>query len=78
MSNVKAGVIGAIATVVTLMVELILFPIALTFLSNLNSSVWISASDRTILANAPTLMIVVVLFTVLGGMIGSIYMAVKG
>lgn len=78
MANVKAGVIGAVATVVVLIVELILFPISLTFLSQLNDSTWLSASDRTILANAPTLMVVVVLFTVLGGMIGSIYMAVKG
>lgn len=78
MANIKAGVIGAVATVVVLIVELILFPISLTFLTQLNDSGWLSASDRTILANTPTLMTVVVLFTVLGGMIGSIYMAVRG
>ena len=60
------------------MVELLLFPIALTFMTGLNSSTWLTASDRSILANAPTLMVVIVLFTALGGMIGSIYLAVKG
>ena len=78
MVNMKAGIIGAVGTVVVLIIELLLFPMALTFLSQLNDSTWISASDRTILNNAPTLMIVVVLFTLLGGMIGSIFLAVKG
>ena len=78
MANIKAGVIGAIATVVVLIVELILFPISLTFMSQMNDSTWLTASDRTVLTKAPTLMVVVVLFTVLGGLIGSIYMAVKG
>lgn len=78
MANVKAGVIGAVATVIVIIVELLLFPIALTFLTNLNDSVWLSESDKAILKNAPTLMVVIVLFTVLGGMVGSVYMAVKG
>lgn len=78
MANLKAGIIGAVATVVVLIVELILFPISLTFLSQLNDSTWLSSTDRVILANTPTLIVVVVLFTVLGGMIGSIFMAVKG
>jgi hypothetical protein len=78
MANVKAGVIAAVATVVVLIVELLLFPVALSFMTNLNSSPFISAQDQSILANVPTLMIVIVLFTALGGMIGSIYLAVKG
>lgn len=78
MANIKAGIIGAIATVVILMVELILFPIALTFLTQLNDSTWISTSDRTTITKVPTLMVVIVLFTALGGMIGSIYLGIKG
>lgn len=78
MANVKAGIIGAVATVIVIIVELLLFPIALSFLTNLNDSVWLSESDKAILQNAPTLMVVIVLFTVLGGMVGSVYMAVKG
>jgi len=78
MGNIKAGIIGAVATVVILMVELLLFPIALTFLTNLNESEWLTVNDRNTLANTPTLMVVIVLFTALGGMIGSIYLAVKG
>lgn len=90
MANVKAGIMVAVATVVILIIELILFPIALTFLSNLNSTAtcnstggncvneWISASDRSTLAQTPTLLVVIVLFTALGGMIGAIFMAVKG
>lgn len=78
MANLKAGILGAVGTVVVVMVEYLLFPIALTFQSNLNSSSFVTASDRAILANAPTLMIVVILFTLLGGMIGSIFLAVKG
>lgn len=77
MANVKAGIIGAVATILVLIVELILFPIGLTFMTGLNNSAWVSSSDRTILANTPTLMVVIVLFTALGGMIGSIYLAVK-
>lgn len=78
MANVKAGLIGAVATVVVVITELILFPIALNFLSTMNSSIWMSASDRTILAQAPTLFTVIVLFTVLGGMIATVYVAIKG
>ena len=78
MANLKAGVMVAVATVVVLIIELILYPIALTFLTSLNNSVWISSSDRTIINNIPTLLIVGVLFTALAGMIGSIYMAIKG
>ena len=78
MANIKAGIIGAVATVVILIVELLLFPIALSFLTNLNDSEWLTDSDRTTLAYTPTLMVVIVLFTGLGGMIGSIYFAIKG
>lgn len=77
-ADVKAGIVGAVGTVLVVIVELLLFPIALTFLSQLNSSTWISGTDRAILASAPTLMVVVVLFTILGGMIGSVYLAIKG
>lgn len=78
MANVKAGIIGAVSTVLVVIVEVILFPIALTFLTQLNDSTYLTANDRTILAQTPTLMVVIVLFTVLGGMVGSVYMAVKG
>lgn len=78
MSNIKAGIVAAVATVVVLIIELILFPISLTFLTNLNDSTWLTASDRSTLAQTPTLMVVIVLFTALGGMIGSIFLAVKG
>lgn len=78
MGSIKAGIIGAVATVILLIIELLLFPIAIGFLPSLNDSVWLSASDRTTLASVPTLMVVVVLFTALGGMIGSVYLAVKG
>lgn len=93
MANIKAGIMGAIATVVILIVELLLFPVALSFMGGLNSTRncasgvtselnctgdWITASDRTILSSAPTLIVVIVLFTVLGGMIGSVLVAVKG
>jgi hypothetical protein len=77
MGDIKSGVIGAVATVVVVMVELLLFPIALTFLKSLNDSAQLSAGDRTILTNVPTLFVVIVLFTALGGMVGSIYMAVR-
>lgn len=78
MANIKAGIMGAIGTVIVLIIELILFPIGLSFLSNLNNSEWISSADRNTLAQVPTLMIVVVLFTALGGMVGTVYLAAKG
>lgn len=78
MVNLKAGLAAAIGTVVVVITELILFPIALTFLSSLNDSPFLSASDRTILAKTPTLMIVIVLFTLIAGMIVTIALAVRG
>lgn len=42
------------------------------------SGEWIGATERTILRNVPTLITVIVLFTILGGVIGSVYVAVKG
>jgi len=78
MANIKAGMIGAIGTVVLLILELILFPIALQFLTTLNASATLSASDKALLTSVPTLMVVIVIFTALGGMIGSVYLAVKG
>jgi len=67
-----------------------MFPIALSLMGGLNTTAqcnstggnchteWISSSDRSMLNNTPTLMVVIVLFTALGGLIASIYMAVKG
>lgn len=95
MGDMKAGIMVAIMTVVIIMIELILFPIALTFMTNLNStcqralnnatgscssggSEWISTSDRSTLTKTPTLLVVIVLFTALGGMIGAIYLGLKG
>ena len=92
MVNMKLGIMGAIATVVIVMIELILFPIVLLFLDFLNDSAckvknatgtcveqgWVSASDQTLLLNIPTLLIVTIIFTVLGGMVTSILLAVKG
>ena len=78
MANIKAGFVGIVGTVVLIMLELLLFPIALNFLSNMNSSVYLSSTDRTTLTYVPTLMVMTVIFTVLGGAIGSIYVAIKG
>lgn len=78
MANVKAGVMGVIVTVILVILEYILFPIALNFQSTLNSSAWVSASDRTLLANNSTLMIVVIIMTLVGGLLASVYFAVKG
>lgn len=90
MTNMKAGIIGVVSTIIIVTIELFMFPVALNFLPNLNSTAtcnstggncvneWISSSDRTTLASVPTLMVVVVLLSVLGGMIGSVYLAVKG
>ena len=78
MSDIKAGVVGVIATVIAVILELILFPIALNFMGSINDSAWTSANDRTILANTPTLMIVIVVMTLIGGVIGSIYVSMKG
>lgn len=78
MTNIKAGVIGVIATVIAVILELILFPIALNFLTTLNDSSWVTSTDRTILNNTSTLMIVIVIMTLIGGVIGSIAVSMRG
>ena len=78
MANIKAGLVVAVGTVIVVMLELLLYPIALGFMTNLNNSPWVSSTDRTILNNVPTMFIVGVLFTVLGGAVASIYTVVKG
>lgn len=78
MANIKTGVISMVGVVIAVILEYLLFPIALTFQSNLNDSSWVSTSDRTILGNSSTLMIVIILMTLIGGVIGSLYVAMKG
>lgn len=78
MTNIKATAVGIIATVIAVILELLLFPIALTFQDTLNDSAWVTANDRTVLANSSTLMIVIILMTLIGGVVGSVYAGIKG
>lgn len=78
MVNLKAGAEGVVITFVVLLLECILFPIALIFLSIFNASAWLGTNDRTILATSSTIMVVTLLFTLISGMIGSIYVSFKG
>lgn len=92
MANIKIGIIGIIGTAITVVMEYLLFPIALGFQSSINSTCdwnstgkfcidggrqWISDSNRTILNNTSTLMIVIILMTLISGVIGSLYFAIK-
>ena len=77
MANIKGGAMGILFTVIILILEAILFPIVLTFQSNLNDSTWVTTTDRTILANNSTLMIVMMIMTLIGGVVASLIVAIK-
>lgn len=42
-----------------------------------NAGNWITSTDRTLLANSSILTIIIILFTLIGGVIGSLYYGMK-
>lgn len=77
MVDLQSGMTAIIATVIILLLELVLFPIVLIFMTVFNASSWLGSNDRTLLATVPTVMIVVILLTVVGGVAASGYMIMR-
>jgi len=90
MADLKKGIIGVILTVVAVIFEYVLFPIVLSFQSSMNSTCierdvnstcigggeWISASDRTLLQRNSSLMILIIIVTLIGGVMFSVYVGI--
>jgi len=78
MADLRKGIIGVILTVISVILEFVLFPLALTFQSAMNDSAWLTASDRALLQRNSTLMILIIIVTLIGGVMLSVYVGIAG
>ena len=78
MVNMGAGFKGVIGTVVLILLECLLLPVALVFILIMNGTQMLTANDRTILASTSTIFVAMIIVTAVGGLIASAYLALTG